>query len=105
MFYAINTRRAENNGHVFRHRAPLFMARVDPQSLRLCRATERIIIPEKSSRLGNFGITRVSENESWIVVSEWMQSDKGVQACVTGGGNNRIWIGRLKWTAQEQKPA
>ena len=95
--FLVYTRRAENNNHVFRHRAPLFMVRVDPESLRLYRATERIIVPEKASRLGNFGITNISENESWVVVSEWMQSSKGIQACVDGGGDNRIWISRLEW--------
>jgi len=103
--FLVYTRRADNNGHVFRHRAPLFMARVAPQSLRLVRATERIIVPERASRLGNFGITRVSENESWVVVSEWMQSAKGVQACVDGGGDNRIWIARLNWATRKQRHA
>src|SRR5690606_16968702 len=50
----VYTRRGANNDHVFRHRAPLFMAQVDPERLRVMRKTERILVPERGARLGNF---------------------------------------------------
>jgi hypothetical protein len=37
----VYTRRGADNDHVFRHRAPLFIARVDPERLCVIRATER----------------------------------------------------------------
>ena len=63
-----------NNDHVFRNRAPILMAQVDPDRLCVIRETERVIIPNTGARLGNFGITPVSENEVWVVETEWMQN-------------------------------
>jgi hypothetical protein len=42
--YLIYTRRGANNDHVMRHRAPLFIAEVDPVRLCVRRATERILV-------------------------------------------------------------
>ena len=67
------TRRGADNDHIFRHRAPIFMARVDPQRLVVIRDTERIIIPETGTRMGNFGIVDVSPGETWVITTEWMQ--------------------------------
>ena len=41
----IYTRRGANNDHVIRNGAPLFIAGVDPERLRVLRATERVLIP------------------------------------------------------------
>ena len=49
-----------NNDHVFRHRAPLVMAQVNPDRMCVLREAERIVIPERGAWLGNFGITEVS---------------------------------------------
>ncbi|HND56093.1 MAG TPA: sialidase family protein, partial [Pirellulaceae bacterium] len=49
--FLVYTRRGANNDHVFRHRAPLFIAQVDPEKLRVIRATERIAVPERGARL------------------------------------------------------
>lgn len=67
-------RETSNNDHVFRHRAPLFIAQVDPQRLCVIRATERILVPQRGARLGNFGVTDVSQEETWVTVAEWMQT-------------------------------
>jgi hypothetical protein len=55
-----------------RHRAPLFMAQVDPATLRIIRRTEKVIVPERGAELGNFGAAAISQSESWITVSEGM---------------------------------
>lgn len=94
--YLVYTRKGANNDHVFRHRAPLFIAKVDPKTLQVIRATERIVVPEKGARLGNFGVTEVNSNESWVTVTEWMQPI-GVEK---HGSNNRIWIAKLLWDSQ-----
>lgn len=91
--YLVYTRRGADNDHVFRHRAPLFIAKVNPDSLQVIRATERILIPEMGARLGNFGVTEVSPQEHWVTVTEWMQP-AGVEK---HGSNNRIWIAKLLW--------
>ena len=96
--YLVYTRKGANNDHVFRHRAPLFIAQVDTEKLCLIRKTERIIIPERGARLGNFGCLQVSENEAWVVVSEWMQNGPGkagVELCRKHGSDNSIFIAKI----------
>jgi len=68
--FLVYTRRGAENDHVVRHRAPLFMAQVNPETLRVMRSTEKVLVPERGAMLGNSGVTVVSENEAWITVSE-----------------------------------
>ena len=75
--YLVYTRRDASNEHIFRHRAPLFIAEFDTERLCVIRESERIAVPERGARLGNFGCTQISENEAIIVAAEWMQSTKG----------------------------
>jgi hypothetical protein len=91
--HLVYTRRGADNDHVFRHRAPLFIARVDTEKLCVIRSTERVLVPNYGARLGNFGVTDVSPQETWVVVTEWMQPE-GVQR---HGSDNRIWIAVVRW--------
>lgn len=68
--FLVYTRRGADNDHVFRHRAPLFIAQVDPERLEVIRSTERILLPENGATLGNSGICRVSDDESWVTCGE-----------------------------------
>src|SRR5690606_1926177 len=90
------------NDHVFRHRAPLFIAQVDPDRLRVLRATERILVPEHGARLGNFGITEVNERETWVTVAEWMQTNNpypyDYSIPMKYGSDNRVFVARIQWT-------
>ena len=95
--YLVYTRKGADNDHVFRHRAPLFIAKVNPETLQVIRATERVLVPEKGARLGNFGVTQVSADETWVTVTEWMQP-VGVEK---RGSNNRIWVAKLLWDESE----
>lgn len=99
--YLVYTRRGANNDHVFRHRAPLFMAQVDAKKQQVIRATEQIIVPEKGARLGNFGVVEVNENETWVTVAEWMQTKPPKPSDYTipmkYGANNRVYAARIKW--------
>ncbi len=99
--FLVYTRRGAGNDHVFRHRAPLFMAQVDTERLCLLRHTERVVVPERGARLGNFGTVDVSASESWIVVSEWMQTNPpdpfDSTICERHGSDNSIFIARLDW--------
>jgi hypothetical protein len=91
--FLVYTRRGANNDHVFRQRAPLFMAQVDPERLRVIRSTERVLVPERGARLGNFGVTQVSPQETWVTVSEWMQP-KGIEKY---GSDGSVFVARILW--------
>jgi hypothetical protein len=98
--YLVYTRRGANNDHIMRHRAPLFIAKVDTERLRVLRDTEQIVVPERGARLGNFGIAQADDNEAWVVVSEWMQTtlpdpyDSTV--CEKYGSDNAIFAARVR---------
>ncbi|MGI6099310.1 MAG: exo-alpha-sialidase [Lentisphaerae bacterium] len=105
--YLVYTRRGVNNDHVFRHRAPLFIAEVslDGFTPTLIRESEQIAVPERGARLGNFGVTNVSEREAWVVACEWMQSwrgggEPGWSDCEAHGANNAIWLSRIELPAE-----
>jgi hypothetical protein len=91
--YLVYTRRGAGNDHVFRHRAPLFIARVDPDKLQVIRETEQVLVPERGARLGNFGVVDVSAEETWVTAAEWMQPS-GVEK---HGSDNSIFVAKLKW--------
>jgi hypothetical protein len=96
--FLVYTRRGAMNDHVTRHRAPLFMAQVDPDRLCVIRETERILVPNRGARLGNFGITDVSPQETWVTVTEWMQP-RGVEKY---GSDGSLWVARLHWDRPNQ---
>ena len=95
------TRRGADNDHVIRHRAPLFMAQVDPERLCVLRDTERILVPDKGAQLGNFGTVNASAAESWVVTSEGMHGDAtdpmNLELTESRGANNRVWLARIRW--------
>jgi len=91
--FLVYTRRGADNDHVFRHRAPLFMAQVDPERLCVLRDTERVLVPERGARLGNFGVCDVDERETWVVVTEWMQP----VGCEQYGSDNSVYVARIVW--------
>ena len=99
--FLVYTRRGADNDHIFRHRAPLFIAQVDPQRLHVIRSTERVLVPQRGARIGNFGVVDVGPNETWVVVAEWMQSilpnpfDPTV--CEKHGSDNSIFVAKIKW--------
>jgi len=68
--FLVYTRRGADNDHVVRHRAPLFIAQVDPEKLQVIRSTEKILVPERGATLGNSGVTVISKDEAWVTVSE-----------------------------------
>ncbi len=100
--YLVYTRRGAHNDHVFRHRAPLFLARVDPAGPAILRETETVLVPERGARLGNFGVTEVSKNETWVTVAEWMQAaspNPVIPPDNAFGADNRVWAARLFWSS------
>ena len=85
------TREDASNGHVFRNRAPIFMARFDPVCGGLVRDTERQLVPELGARLGNFCVAETA-GENWLAVAEWMQP----RGCERYGSDNSIWLVKIK---------
>lgn len=92
--YLVYTRRGLDNDHVFRHRAPLLMAQVDPERLQVIRGSEAELVPNRGARLGNFSVTDVGPGETWVVVAEWMQPE----GCERYGSDNTIWAVRIIWS-------
>tara|TARA_R110002049_G_scaffold163514_4_gene329471 strand:+ start:19258 stop:20457 length:1200 start_codon:yes stop_codon:yes gene_type:complete len=68
--FLVYTRKGANNDHVFRHRAPLFMAKVDTASLRVMPETERVMIPERGARLGNFSAYVIDDENAILATAE-----------------------------------
>jgi hypothetical protein len=98
--FLVYTRRGAGNDHVVRHRAPLFMAQVDPERLVVLRATERILVPERGARLGNFGVTEVRPHETWVTVAEWMQGPPAMRIIPPDnpwGASNRVYAARIRF--------
>lgn len=100
------TRRGADNDEIVRHRAPLFLAQVDPDRLCIVRATERVLVPKRGAQLGNFGTVNATPDESWVVTSECMQGNAAdpmdLQITEQRGANNRIYIARIRWTTAQK---
>jgi hypothetical protein len=103
--YLAYTRKTQYNSHIFRNRAPLFIAEFDENKLCLLRDSERILVPELGARLGNFQVTDVNDNEAWVTVAEWMQyggKPDEWQQCAKYGSNNTLWRARVIRKETEQ---
>lgn len=101
--FLVYTRRGLGNDHVFRHRAPLLMAQVDPERLVVLRATERILVPERGARLGNFGVTEVGPDETWVTVAEWMQGPQPRRILAPDNpwdADNRVYAAKIRFDAK-----
>ncbi len=81
------TRSGAANDHVFRNRAPIFIARFDPERKGIVRETERPLVPELGARLGNFCVAH-AEDQAWLVTAEWMQP----RGCQRYGSDNSLWL-------------
>ncbi|NOS68953.1 MAG: exo-alpha-sialidase [Verrucomicrobia bacterium] len=92
--FLIYTRRGANNDHIVRHRAPLFMAQVNTETLKVVRGTERVVVPERGAELGNFGACAISKSESWITVSEGMFMKDSRER----GAEGATFVARILWT-------
>ncbi|MCA9231442.1 MAG: exo-alpha-sialidase [Planctomycetales bacterium] len=100
--FLVYTREDSANSNVIRWRSPLWVARVDPAHLCLLRHTEKVVLPivgdgidfpDDVALMGNFHVTNVSPDESWITVGEWLpkHSAKG-----------DLLLARLRWSLPNQ---
>lgn len=90
--YLSYTREGATNDHVFRNRAPVFMAKVDPAKLCLVRSTEIPLVPEYGARLGNFSTVWDGAGSAWLLTAEWMQP----KGCEKFGSDNALWLIRIR---------
>ncbi len=99
--FLVYTRRGANNDHIMRHRAPLFIAQVDPKRLVVLRKTEKVLIPlpAQSPTFGNFGAAKISNNESWVTVGE-RRNYKGIPK--NKRKSNKVYIAKIKWSKSDQ---
>ncbi len=99
--FLVYTRKGANNDHIIRHRAPLFVAQVntDSDTISVIRKTEKIVLPERGATMGNFGVTAVSPEETWVTVGEGMfnkgAKERGAKGCVL--------VGRIIWSKPNQQ--
>lgn len=84
--YLVYTRRDETNNHVERHRAPLWMAKVE--DMHLVKSTEMAITPQRGARMGNFGVISLDDGRAMAMVAEWMQPI----GCEKYGSDNSIFV-------------
>jgi hypothetical protein len=92
--FLVYTRRGAKNDHIVRHRAPLFMARVDTEKLQIVRSSEKVVVPERGAEMGNFGACRINEQESWVTVSEGMfMKDSKAR-----GAEGTTFVARILWS-------
>lgn len=96
--FLVYTRRGANNDHIIRHRAPLFMARVDTSTLRVIRASEKVIIPERGGEFGNFGANAATPAESWVTVGEGVWDDDARKR----GAKGTVFIAHIEWSRPNQ---
>jgi hypothetical protein len=98
--FLVYTRLGANNDHIIRHRAPLFIAQVDPQKLCVVRATEKVAVPERGAALGNFGTARIDEDRSIITVGEGVYHGKKNPR----GADGSVWTSWIRWGTKNVQP-
>lgn len=96
--FLVYTRKDDSNANVIRWRSPLWVSQVDPESLTLVRSTEKVVFPlvgdgvaepDQVPLMGNFHVTNVSPDESWITVGEWMPKN---------GARGNLLLARVQWS-------
>ncbi|MFK7821304.1 MAG: sialidase family protein [Planctomycetaceae bacterium] len=101
--FLVYTRKDVSNTNVIRWRSPLWIAQVDPQRLCLIRDTERVVLPivgdgvsqpDDVALMGNFNVTNVSPDESWVTVGEWLPRRNAA-------GN--LLLGRIRWSTANSR--
>jgi lysophospholipase L1-like esterase len=96
--FLVYTRRGANNDHIIRHRAPLFIGRVDPERLCVIRATERVLIPERGGEYGNFGAAAINDREAWVTAGEGVWSDDARKR----GAEGALFVARVLWSEPDR---
>lgn len=95
--FLVYTRKDPANVNVPRWRAPLWLAQVELRTLRLLRATERVVLPlvgdgvhapDDVAYSGNFHPVNVSRDESWVTDGEMLPKR---------GYKGDLLLARIRW--------
>jgi len=96
--YLVYTREDAKNENVIRWRSPIWVSKVDPDTLTLIRETEQVVFPldgdgvndpDKVPLMGNFHVTNISPQLSIITVGEWLPR---------GGAKGNLLMARINWS-------
>ncbi len=102
--FLVYTRKDASNVNVIRWRSPLWVAQVDIERRCLIKSTEQIVLPlvgdgvngpDHVALMGNFNVTNVSADESWVTVGEWLPRD---------GYRGDVLLGRIIWSKPNRLP-
>lgn len=102
--FLVYTRRDSSNEQVIRWRSPLWIAQVDTERQCLRKGTEQVVLPlvgdginaaDQVALMGNFNVTNVSPNESWVTVGEWMPR---------AGCRGNVLLARIRWARPNRLP-
>ncbi|WP_135552258.1 sialidase/neuraminidase family protein [Paenibacillus cymbidii] len=91
--FLVYTRDTGSNGHVCRHRSPLFIAQVDPDRLVLLRDTERVLLEDRGADLGNFSTINVTADVSYVFANECLIAP----GCQQYGCDGSVFAIKLQW--------
>jgi hypothetical protein len=62
------------------------------------RESEKIAVPERGARLGNFGCQSFSDEIGYVFDAEWMQNDPdGWEVCAARGSDNSIFVTKVTY--------
>lgn len=95
--YLVYTRRGAMNDHIPRHRAPLFIAEVNHETLCVVRQTEQVVLPERGAMLGNFGATAIDAGEAWVTDGEYPWPLPTETKPHPKGADGSVLLGRIYW--------
>ena len=100
--WLVYTRKDASNVNVGRWRSPLWMAQMNPKTLRLIKETEHVVLPlvgdgvndpNKVAYMGNFSTLNVTPEESWVTVGEW-QPRNGIKG--------DLLLARIQWAKRNE---
>jgi hypothetical protein len=97
--FLVYTRRDAGNEHIPRSRAPLFMAQVDTERMQVLKGTEKIIIPQRGVMMGNFGVSRINDKETWVTVGENMHPPENLHL----GADGSVFAARIIWSDADKE--
>ncbi|PHS12118.1 MAG: hypothetical protein COA78_08740 [Blastopirellula sp.] len=95
----VYTRIRDDNQNVFRNRAPLYCADVDPKTLSLRRQTERVLIPNRGQPVGNFWVWLIDQNKSYVCAAEWPRDSQSRSQATNG----HTWLAKIYWKQPNQR--
>ncbi len=61
----------------------------------MLKETERLIIPERGVMMGNFGVSTINNDETWVTVGENMHPPENLHM----GADGSVFAARIIWSS------